>query len=86
MKAQKAEGFSDELATYICGILLVAGSDTTAAELVAFIQAMILFPEVQKKGQEELDRVCGNRLPNKDDWEALSYIRGCIKETCRWVS
>ena len=31
--------------------MLEAGSDTTAATLVGFIQAMVLFPEVQKKAQ-----------------------------------
>ena len=63
----------------------MAGTDTTAAELVAFVQAMILFPEVQKKAQEELDRVCGDRMPTKEDAESLPYILACIKETCRWM-
>lgn len=64
----------------------MAGSDTTAAELVAFVQALLLFPDVQKKAQEELDRVCGDRYPTKEDAEALPYICSCIKEVCRWVS
>jgi hypothetical protein len=46
VKAQKTEGFTDHLAGYISGTLLEAGSDTTSAELVGFVQAMILFPEV----------------------------------------
>ncbi|KAK8068750.1 hypothetical protein PG994_005366 [Apiospora phragmitis] len=45
LQAQEKEGFSDELATFICGILLTAGSDTVAAELSAFVQAMLLFPQ-----------------------------------------
>jgi len=85
IKAQDAEGFSDEQAGYIAGNLLEAGADTTAAQLVGFVQAMLLFPEVQKKAKEELDRVCGNRLPTMDDWDDLPYIRACVKEINRWM-
>jgi cytochrome P450 len=44
---------------------------------------MILFPEVGKTAQEELDRVCGSRLPTIDD--DLPYIRACVKESMRWM-
>ena len=45
---------------------------------------MILFPAVQKKGQEELDRVIGSsRLPSWDDRSDLPYIRGIVEETLR---
>ncbi|KAI1877108.1 uncharacterized protein JN550_001180 [Neoarthrinium moseri] len=83
VKAQKVEAFSDGLAAYISGSLLEAGSDTTAAQLVGFVQAMVLFPEVQKAAQRELDKVCGDRLPTLDD--KLPYIRCCVKECLRWM-
>ncbi|KAL1961759.1 hypothetical protein VTN77DRAFT_1085 [Rasamsonia byssochlamydoides] len=85
VKAQDVEGFSDDLASYISGSLLEAGSDTTAATLVGFVQAMVVFPEVQKKAQEEIDRVCGDRLPTMEDEPNLQYIRGCVKESMRWM-
>ncbi|KAK7992717.1 hypothetical protein PG988_001511 [Apiospora saccharicola] len=85
LRAQEKEGFSDELAAFICGILLTAGSDTVAAELSAFVQAMVLFPQVQERAQGELDRVCGDRLPTRDDAASLPYVHACIKETCRWM-
>lgn len=54
--------------------------------MYAFIQAMMVFPEVQKKAQEEIDRVVGpDRLPNVDDYPNLDYIRCCVKETLRWM-
>ncbi|KAJ3545430.1 hypothetical protein NM208_g2508 [Fusarium decemcellulare] len=85
VKAQDMEGFSDDLAGYISGSLLEAGSDTTAATLVAFVQAMVVFPEVQKRAQEEIDRVCGDHLPTMEDEPQLQYIRGCVKESMRWM-
>ncbi|KAF2703393.1 cytochrome P450 [Pleomassaria siparia CBS 279.74] len=57
----------------------------TAATLVGFMQAMLLYPEVQKLAREELDRICGERLPTLDDWSELPYIRHCVKESLRWM-
>ncbi|PQE33784.1 cytochrome P450 protein [Rutstroemia sp. NJR-2017a WRK4] len=85
VKAQDVEGFSDDLAGYISGSLLEAGSDTTAATLIGFVQAMVVHPEVQKKAQEEIDRVCGDRYPTMEDEPNLQYIRGCVKESMRWM-
>ncbi|KAK6382768.1 hypothetical protein LTS17_003437 [Exophiala oligosperma] len=85
-KAQNDEGFSDEQAAYISGTLLEAGSDTTSSTLYAFVQAMLLFPEAQRKAQEEIDRVIGNhQMPTMDHASGLPYIRSCIKETLRWM-
>ena len=67
------------------GSLLQAGSETTAAILIGFFQAMLLFPQVAKKAQEELDRVCGDRIPDLNDVPDLPYIRGCMKESLRWM-
>jgi len=51
---------------------------------MSFILALVLYPEVQIRGQEELDRVIGNdRLPTFDDRPFLPYIEGIIKETLR---
>ncbi|KAF6784298.1 cytochrome p450 [Colletotrichum sojae] len=86
VESQKRLGFSDALAGYISGSALEAGSDTTAATLTGFVQAMVLYPSVQKRAQEELNRVCGtNRMPNMDDWDSMPYIRSCVKESLRWM-
>lgn len=84
-EAQKVENFSDDQAAYISGTLLEAGSDTTSSTLYAFVLAMLLYPDVQKKAQEEIDRVTGQRLPTMEDEPQLQYIRACIKETLRWM-
>ncbi|KYG42455.1 hypothetical protein M433DRAFT_545453 [Acidomyces richmondensis BFW] len=47
-QAQEKEGFSDAKAAYISVTLLEAWSDTTSKTLYGFIQAMLLYPEVQR--------------------------------------
>ena len=50
-----------------------------------FMLAMIAYPEVQKKCQEELDRVLGrSRMPTLKDRESLPYIRATVRELFRW--
>lgn len=53
--------------------------------MVGFVQALLIFPEVVKAAQAELDRVCGDRLPDLNDLPELPYIRGCMKESMRWM-
>jgi cytochrome P450 len=85
-KTQDAEGFSDDQASYISGTLLEAGSDTTSSTIYGFVQAMLLYPDVQKKAREEIERVVGDkRLPNMDDEREMQYVRGIMKESLRWM-
>ena len=52
----------------------------------AFILAMVQYPEVYKKAQEEIDLVVGDeRLPTIDDREALPYLDCILKELLRYV-
>ncbi|KAL4948852.1 cytochrome P450 [Aspergillus filifer] len=76
----------DERAIIWTGVTLYgAATDTTALTLTAFTAAMILFPDVQKRAQEEIDRVVGNtRLPDFDDRDNLPYINAMVKEALRW--
>ncbi|PYI36822.1 O-methylsterigmatocystin oxidoreductase [Aspergillus indologenus CBS 114.80] len=61
------------------------GADTTVSTLTSFFLAMVLFPEVQKKAQEEIDRVVGtSRLSGFADRENLPYIEAVVKEAFRW--
>lgn len=46
---------------------------------------MVLYPEVQRTAQAEIDRVIGNdRLPGLDDQPNLPYIDALMKEVFRW--
>ena len=50
-----------------------------------FFLAMALFPDVQRRAQEEIDRIIGpNRLPGFEDREKLSYIDAIVMEVLRW--
>ena len=47
---------------------------------------MSLFPEVQQKAQDELERVIGpNRLPEFNDYDDLIYIQAVALEAMRWM-
>ena len=48
--------------------------------------ALSLFPDVQHRAQEELDRVVGpNRLPDFSDYDDLVYIQAIALEAMRWM-
>ncbi|KAK7029530.1 hypothetical protein VNI00_014407 [Paramarasmius palmivorus] len=81
---QKEMGLTREMVGYLGGVLLEAGSDTTSSFLKYLIIALIAFPRVQRKAQEEIDRVVGHeRIPTLQDIENLPYIRALIKEVIR---
>lgn len=89
---QLKEGENDKLAAedeesiiWTAASLYGAASDTTVITLTAFTLAMVKFEDVQRKAQEEIDRVVGrNRLPGFEDRENLPYINALVKETTRW--
>lgn len=83
--SQNSENLSDKQVAYTSGSLLEAGSDTTYSTLVGFVQAMLLFPSVAQQAQEEIERVCGERLPIIEDEPNMQYLRGCVKESMRWM-
>jgi cytochrome P450 len=62
-----------------------AGADTIVSSIGSFFLAMTLNPEVQRKAQEELDRVVGtDRVPNFSDRPYLPYIEAVYREVLRW--
>ena len=45
---------------------------------------MVCYPEVQKKAQEELDRVLEGRLPEHSDIVSLPYLSALVREVFRY--
>lgn len=53
--------------------------------MTLFFLAMTVYPEVQVKAREEVDRVVGShRLPTLDDRASLPYVEAVVKECFRW--
>ena len=66
-------------------ITFLTSASQTATTMTWFMLAMIAYPEVQKKCQEELDRVVGrSRVPTLRDRESLPYMRATTRELFRW--
>ncbi|KAL2850249.1 O-methylsterigmatocystin oxidoreductase [Aspergillus pseudoustus] len=65
--------------------IYIGGADTTVSSMTSFVITMALYPDVQRKAQEELDRVVGYaRLPGFEHRERLPYIEATVKENFRW--
>ncbi|KAJ7746782.1 cytochrome P450 [Mycena maculata] len=72
---------------WLSASLYSGGADTTVAAIYAFFKAMVLYPDVQKKAQQEIDAVVGNdRLPGFSDKHQLPYITALALEVLRWHS
>ncbi|KAG1884670.1 cytochrome P450 [Suillus subluteus] len=76
----------EEIATWCSHGIYAAGADTTASSLTSFILAMMLYPEVQKHAQAEIDAIVGqDQFPAFNDREKLPYIGALIQELLRWA-
>jgi cytochrome P450 len=52
---------------------------------MVFVLAMVLYPDVQKRAQAEIDSVIGrDQLPTFTDRASLPYIDAVLRETLRW--
>ncbi|KAJ2917332.1 hypothetical protein MD484_g3042, partial [Candolleomyces efflorescens] len=62
-----------------------AASDTSFSIGMGFFLALCLYPEVQRRAKEEIDKVVGlERLPDFNDRPQLVYIQAFIMELLRW--
>ena len=60
-------------------------SHQTVAVVKVFFLLMCLYPDVQRRAQEELDCVIGSdRLPNISDRPQLPFLNNVITEVLRW--
>ena len=74
----------DYEASSAVGMLALVGVFTVGGPLHYFLMAMVLHPTWLTKIQEEVDTVCGKRMPTISDKRNLPVLRACIKETMRW--
>ncbi|XP_043672018.1 probable cytochrome P450 303a1 [Vespula pensylvanica] len=76
--------FSESQLLAICMDLFIAGSETTSKTLSFCFLYLILFPNVQKKAHEEIDRVIGDgRFPTLADRTRMTYLNAIVLESLR---
>ncbi|KAJ3762519.1 cytochrome P450 [Lentinula raphanica] len=77
--------FTEFEKAWVTGTISAASLETTSTTMSFFLYAMSLYPDVQRRAQDELDRVVGkSRNPNFNDMEHLPYLRALVKELLRW--
>lgn len=75
----------DKSIAYQSMTLMEAGSETTSIALMNFLLAMVLYPEVMRKGQDAVDAaVPASQLPSWDDLPSIPYVNQIFKEVMRW--
>ncbi|OHF01770.1 cytochrome P450 [Colletotrichum orchidophilum] len=82
----KQDEKDEDFAACMLGFQCLVGVVTISGPMQFFLMCMALHPVWLKKCQEEIDRVCGDRMPNRDDFAELPTVRACLKETLRWRS
>ncbi|CAH1992971.1 unnamed protein product [Acanthoscelides obtectus] len=81
------ESFSEEQLVALSMDMFMAGSETTSNTLSFCFLYLILYPEVQKKAQDEIDAVVGKiRVPSLDDRPKLPYVECIVLESLRMFS
>ncbi|KAG1855560.1 cytochrome P450 [Suillus subluteus] len=62
-----------------------AAATSTTSTLMIFALAMVLYPDIQRRAQGEIDSVVGgDRLPTFEDRASLPYVESVLRETWRW--
>lgn len=75
----------EDIIKWVAGALYAGGADTSVSSNLSFFLAMTLYPEVQRKAQDEIDALTrGERLPVYSDRERLPYVEALVKEIHRW--
>ncbi|KXN83056.1 O-methylsterigmatocystin oxidoreductase [Leucoagaricus sp. SymC.cos] len=84
-EVKKCDGVAERLIENIGGMYTVGGTDTSVTAVQNLFIILLLFPEIQVKGQAELDSVVGHgRLPDFEDKPHLPYVTAVLKELLRW--
>ncbi len=66
--------------------MFVAGIETTSTSLSYTLLYLSIFPDKQKKVQEEIDRIIGSRTVTLEDRKNMPYMEAMIQEMLRFSS
>ena len=76
---------TDSVSGLVSTIVYIVYAVQSINTMTWFMLGMAAYPEVQKKCQEELDRVIGrSRMPTLADRGSLPYMCATSRETLRW--
>jgi cytochrome P450 len=75
-------GLTDREMVWVLSSIYGGASGTSATAMQTIILNICLFPEWQKRMQEEIDAI--GRMPDCDDSSRLPTVRAVIKESMRW--
>ncbi|KAK2459589.1 hypothetical protein APHAL10511_008399 [Amanita phalloides] len=81
LENQEELELSDDEAAYLAGTMFGAG---TAGSISVGVMAAASYPNAQRKVQEELDRVIGERAPTAADLNMLPQLNAYVLEILRW--
>ncbi|KAF8509858.1 cytochrome P450 [Hysterangium stoloniferum] len=84
---QPKHGLDAESMAYVAGSAFEAGTGTTSGTMLFFFMAMILYPQVLKKAQKEIDDALGDAdgPPTFSHMQNLPYSIALCKEVFRWI-
>lgn len=80
---ETGEGMSDGQLRDETTTLLVTGHESTANASVWIFYVLSRHPEIEQRVIEELETVCGGRVPDDSELRELSYLRMVIEEVLR---
>lgn len=72
------ERIRDQLMT-----MLIAGHDTSTAQLSWVLRLLGEHPDALARAQAEVDSVLGNQTPDTENTKGLAWLEQCLKETLR---
>ncbi|OJJ07635.1 hypothetical protein ASPVEDRAFT_88875 [Aspergillus versicolor CBS 583.65] len=85
IRAPNRGGFdTEEEAAYLALQLIIGAADTSQISTWSFLEAMLQYPDVQRKARAAIEAEVGDRLPEFTDLARIPYIRCVMKELWRW--
>lgn len=85
LNSKKDWNLSDREVVWALASIYGGAAGTSSTAMQSLILNMCLFPDWQKRAQEEIEQVVGDdRLPDYNDSKSMPTIRAIIKETMRW--
>ncbi|MCL7043037.1 hypothetical protein MKW94_016422 [Papaver nudicaule] len=84
LQQEEPECYSDHMIRGLIGVLISAGTDTTAGTMEWALSLLLNHPQVLQKAKAEIDiQVGGGRLVDENDLNDLPYLHAIILETLR---